>query len=146
MTQNGYRALFDLVVEIAWTRSLLDELKLPLSRRPIIWCDNLSATALASTPVMHVRLKHVEIDVHYIRDQVLQNKVIVARVPSIDQIVDCLTKALSHTRFNMLRDKLGVVSSPTSLRGRLEIRSRDIRILSLSLSLICVYDYLLLYS
>ncbi|KEH19917.1 transmembrane protein, putative [Medicago truncatula] len=30
-----------------------------------MWCDNLSAKALASNPVMHARFKHIEIDVHY---------------------------------------------------------------------------------
>jgi histone deacetylase 1/2 len=105
--------LADLAAEIAWTQSLLAELKLPLLRKPILWCDNLSAKALASNPVMHARSKHIEIDVHYIRDQVLQNKIIVAYVPTADQIADCLTKPLSHTRFNQLKDKLGVVPSPS---------------------------------
>jgi histone deacetylase 1/2 len=112
-TESEYRALADLAAEIAWTQSLLAELKLPLLRKPILWCDNLSAKALASNPVMHARSKHIEIDVHYIRDQVLQNKIIVAYVPTADQIADCLTKPLSHTRFNQLKDKLGVVPSPS---------------------------------
>ncbi|KAI5384774.1 hypothetical protein KIW84_071679 [Lathyrus oleraceus] len=114
--ESEYRALADLAAEIAWTRSLLDELKLPLPRKPTLWCDNLSAKALASNPVMHARSKHIEIDVHYIRDQVLQNEIVVAYVPSAVQIVDCLTKALTHTRFNQLKDKLGVTSSPISLK------------------------------
>lgn len=112
----------DLAAEIAWTRSLIDELKLPLPRKPAIWCDNLSAKKLASNPVIHAISKHIEIDVHYIRDQVLQNKVIVAYVPSADQIVDFLTNDLTHTSFNMLKDKLGVVPLPTSLRG--EVRNK----------------------
>lgn len=111
-TESEYRALADLASEVAWTRSLLAELKLPLTRKPILWCDNLSAKALASNPVMHARSKHIEIDVHYVRDQVLQNEIFIAYVPTIDQIADCLTKSLSHTRFNQLRDKLGVILSP----------------------------------
>jgi hypothetical protein len=78
--------------------------------------DNLSAKALASNPVMNARSKHIEVDKHHIRDQVLQDKVIVSYVPSADQIPDCLTKALTHTRFNQLRDKLGATPSPISLR------------------------------
>ncbi|WVZ16857.1 hypothetical protein V8G54_009839 [Vigna mungo] len=115
--ESKYRALDDLAAEIAWTCSLLDELRLSLPRKPTLWCDNLSAKALASNPVMHARSKHIEIDVHYIRDQVLQNEIIVAYVPSADQIANCLTKALTHTRFNQLKDKLGVTLSPISLKG-----------------------------
>ncbi|MCI15351.1 TIR-NBS-LRR type disease resistance protein [Trifolium medium] len=106
------RALADLEDEIAWVRSLLNELKLPLPRKPILWCDNLSAKALASNPVMHACSKHIEIDVHYIRDQVLQDQIEIAYVPTADQIADCLTKPLTHSRFHFLRDKLGVTPSP----------------------------------
>lgn len=106
-TESEYRALADIAAEVAWIRSLLGELKLPMIRKPILWCDNLSAKALASNPVMHARSKHIEIDVHYIRDQVLQNIITIA-----DQIADCLTKPLTHTRFNIFRDKLGVTMSP----------------------------------
>jgi len=112
-TESEYRALADLAAEVAWLRSLLAELKVPIHRKLVLWCDNLSAKALASNPVMHARSKHIEIDVHYKRDQVLQNEVAVAYVPSADQIADCLTKALTHTRFNILRDKLGVTESPS---------------------------------
>ena len=112
-TESEYRALADLAAEVAWIRSLLGELKLPMIRKPILWCDNLSAKALASNPVMHARSKHIEIDVHYIRDQVLQNKITISYVPTADQIADCLTKPLTHTRFNIFRDKLGVTMSPS---------------------------------
>ncbi|PNX59866.1 putative copia-type protein, partial [Trifolium pratense] len=112
-TESEYRSLADLAAEVAWIRSLLEELKLPILRKPVLWCDNLSAKALASNPVMHARSKHIEIDVHYIRDQVLQNKVTIAYVPTADQIADCLTKPLTQTRFNIMRDKLGVTMSPS---------------------------------
>jgi len=39
--------------------------------KSVLWCDNLSAKALASNTIMHARSKHIEIDVHYIDDQVL---------------------------------------------------------------------------
>jgi len=61
---------------------------------------------------MYARSKHIEIDVHYIRDKVLQNQVTIAYVPIADQIADCLIKPLTHTRFNILRDKLGMTKSP----------------------------------
>lgn len=112
-TESEYRALADLAAEVAWIRSLLGELKLPMPRKPVLWCDNLSAKALASNPVMHARSKHIEIDVHYIRDQVLQDQVTIAYVPTTYQIEDFLTKPLTHTRFNMMRDKLGVTMSPS---------------------------------
>lgn len=111
-TESEYKALDDLAAEVAWIISLLRELKLPMIRKPILWCDNLSAKALASNLVMHARSRHIEIDVDYIRDQVLQNKITISYVPTTDQIVDSLTKPLTHTRFNIFSHKLGVTMSP----------------------------------
>jgi len=70
ITKSKYRALADLAAEVTWIISLLDKLKFPMPRKPILCCDNLSAKALASNPVMHARFKHIEINVHYICDQV----------------------------------------------------------------------------
>lgn len=52
---------------------------------------------------MHAISKHVESDVHYIRDHVSQNEITMAYVPSADQITYCLTKPLTQTRFNIKR-------------------------------------------
>lgn len=38
---------------------------------PVIWSDNLGVTSLTSNPVMHARTKHIEIDIHFVRDKVL---------------------------------------------------------------------------
>jgi len=70
-TESKYRALVDLAAKVTWIIALLDELKFPMLRKLVLWCDNLSAKALASNLVMHARSKHIEIDVHYIHDQVL---------------------------------------------------------------------------
>lgn len=47
--------------------------------------------------------KHKEVDVHYIRDQLLSNNVTIAYGPT--------------TKFSQLRNKLGVVKPSSSLRG-----------------------------
>lgn len=85
---------------------------------PVLWFDSLSAAALASNLVFQARLKHIELDVHFVRDQILSKKLDVRYLPTLDQTADCLTKALAHTRFQLLRDKLGVsLPPPSSLKG-----------------------------
>ncbi|KAK9088325.1 hypothetical protein Scep_027407 [Stephania cephalantha] len=94
-TESEYRALAQVASEITWLNSLLSQLQFPFPHRPAVWCDNMSATALARNPVFHAWTKHIEIDIHYIWDQVLKGSLFVYNVSSHDQIADCFTKSLS---------------------------------------------------
>uniref|UniRef100_A0A803PLF2 Reverse transcriptase Ty1/copia-type domain-containing protein n=1 Tax=Cannabis sativa TaxID=3483 RepID=A0A803PLF2_CANSA len=62
---------------------------------PIIWVDNQGVASLAANPVFHAKSKHIEIDLHFMRDQILAKEIEVRYVPSIDQTADILTKSLS---------------------------------------------------
>lgn len=92
-TEFEYRAIADLASEIIWVKSLLNEICCPVTRTPIIWSDNLGAGSLDVNPVYHSRMKHVEIDLHFIRDRIAAKEFTVCYVPSFEQIADCLYKS-----------------------------------------------------
>lgn len=100
-----------------WIQQLLSELHCSSKHSSVLWCDNLSVGALAANLVFHARTKHIKIDVHFVREQVLEGALEVRYVPSADQLADCLTKSLTISQFTYLRSKLGVVELPTRLRG-----------------------------
>lgn len=103
----------------------MTEIGYPSPGRSILWCDNITAVALAANPMFHACTKHIEIDVHFIRDHVLNGTLEVRYVPSTDQLADCLTKPLSHTQFADLRSNLGVTRLPTCLKRDVrEMKSR----------------------
>ena len=79
-----------------------------------LWCDNLSAIALASNPVFHARTKHIEVDYHYVREQVLAKNIVISHVSTTDQVADILTKPLAASRFLLLKYKLMVSADPPS--------------------------------
>jgi hypothetical protein len=58
------------VAKAAWLRQLLAELHSPLSRSTLVYCDNVNAVCFSTNPVQHQRTKHVEIDLHFVRDYV----------------------------------------------------------------------------
>ena len=74
----------------------------------MIYCDNIGATQLSSNLVFHSRMKHVSIDFHFIRGRVQSGVLRVCHVSSDDQLIDALTKPLSHYRFEELRHNIGL--------------------------------------
>ncbi|GJS14893.1 ribonuclease H-like domain-containing protein [Tanacetum coccineum] len=65
-----YRGVANAVAETCWLRNLLRELHTPLSSATLVYCDNVSAVYLSCNPAQHQRTKHIEIDIHFVRDLV----------------------------------------------------------------------------
>ena len=116
-TEAEYRALAHTTAELTWLTMLLKDLYLSSSIVPSLWCDNISAIALANNPVFHTRSKHIEVDCHFIREKLSTNQLTLQHISSFDQLADLFTKSLHVSRFLFLRDKLMVVSPLIRLRG-----------------------------
>nr|GEX93868.1 NBS-containing resistance-like protein [Tanacetum cinerariifolium] len=65
-----YRDVANVVAETTWLRNLLRKLYYPLSTATLVYCDNVSAVYMSVNPVQHQRTKHIEIDIHFVRDMV----------------------------------------------------------------------------
>ncbi|OIT28482.1 retrovirus-related pol polyprotein from transposon tnt 1-94 [Nicotiana attenuata] len=89
------------VAEVNWIVNLLKELHLPPKTPPKILCDNVGATYLSRNPFFHSRMKHVAIDFHFVRDQ----------------LVDALTKPLPRRPFSDFVTKIGFQPVEPILRG-----------------------------
>ncbi|PKU62682.1 Retrovirus-related Pol polyprotein from transposon TNT 1-94 [Dendrobium catenatum] len=107
-TEAEYRSLSAAASEVIWLRRLASELNLLQSSSTVIYCDNTSAMAIAKNPVFHARTKHVEIDYHFIRQQISSGQIALEHISSTDQIADIFTKPFAISRFNELRHKLNI--------------------------------------
>lgn len=96
--------------EVTWFHSLLDEVRVKLHRPPIVWRDNSSIMSLTANLVLHARVKHVQLDLHFIRDKVLSGNLQMNYVLGRDQVVDILTKPLTIGSSAQCLDKLNVIS------------------------------------
>ena len=86
----------------------------------MLWSDNLGAQALACNLVYHARTKHIELDIHFIRNLIFEHNLKVRYVSTESQLVDVLTKPLSLDRFRLLCSKLTMCAPMLSLWGHVE--------------------------
>jgi hypothetical protein len=115
-----YRAVANGVAEISWLRQLLMELHSPIRCTSLVYCDNISAVYLSTNPLQHQRTKHVEIDLHFVREHVIAGDVRVLHVPTSLQVVDIFTKGLPTSVFQDFRSSLDVHPLAVATAGMLE--------------------------
>ena len=101
-----FRGMAKGLCELLWFRRLLTEIGFAPTSEMDLFCDNKAAITIVHSPIHHDCTKHVEIDRHFIKEN-LEAKII--RFPFVkyeDQLVDILTKAVSSKDFYNSLDKL----------------------------------------
>ncbi|GJR05589.1 ribonuclease H-like domain-containing protein [Tanacetum coccineum] len=101
-----YRGVTNVVAETSWIRNLIHELHTPLFTSTLVYCNNVSAVYMSANLVQHQRTKHIEIDIHFVRDKVAACHVQVLHVPSRFQYADIFTKGLPYPLFADFRSSL----------------------------------------
>ncbi|KAK8954800.1 hypothetical protein KSP39_PZI002048 [Platanthera zijinensis] len=104
-----YRAMAHGATELLWLRTLLTELGFPPSGSSTLVCDNQSALMLASDSVLHERTKHIEVDIHFLREHIRSGTLATTYVPSAEQTADAFTKAVGPSRLLSTYGKLGLL-------------------------------------
>ncbi|GJZ44351.1 hypothetical protein Tco_0591606, partial [Tanacetum coccineum] len=101
-SEAEYRALASVTSEVIWILKVLKDLGynnlLPVS----LYCDSKPAIKIAANPVFHERTKHLEIDLHFVREKILKGIVKTFKVDSANQIADILTKGLDTIQHDKL--------------------------------------------
>ena len=78
----------------------------------VIHCDNQSCIKLSFNLVFHDISKHIDIWYYHIRDCVQWKIMLLSYIPTEDQDADILTKALTRSKFEYHRDRIGVADNP----------------------------------
>jgi streptomycin 6-kinase len=72
--------------------------------------DNESAVKLTNNPVQHVRIKHIDVHHHFIRDHQQKGNISIENVGTDDQLADIFTNPLDAKRFCKLRNELNILN------------------------------------
>ncbi|KAL4561507.1 hypothetical protein LXL04_033674 [Taraxacum kok-saghyz] len=125
-----YRGVANSVVETSWIQNLLRELHCPPDKATIVFCDNVSAVYMTGNPVQHQRTKHIEIDIHFVRDRVATGHIRVLHVPSSSQYADIFTKDVPTPLLNGGSNEVGLGRStcPNVDNGSGYVVSKDERL------------------
>ena len=92
---------------------------------PTVLCsDNQGSIALSKNPQHHRRTKHIDVQYHFVREQVAGKTVVFKFVPSTDMAADVLTKALPKPRHGAVVRMLGVDTLQSSLSGSVDSQPR----------------------
>ena len=102
-----YRSLASIFNEITWIRNLLTNfnIRIPFAT---VYCDNQVAIHIASNPIFHERTKHLEIDLHFVREKVSQGILKLVHVKKYHQLVDIFTKVLPRNTFLSIISNTGI--------------------------------------
>jgi hypothetical protein len=109
-TEAEYKEVANATAEVIWIQVLLRELEISQNRPPNLWCDNIGATYLTANPIFHRRMKHVEVDYHFVHERVASRQLDVRIISSKDQVADIMTKPLAWLSFSKICHNLNLIS------------------------------------
>ncbi|GJX29207.1 retrovirus-related pol polyprotein from transposon TNT 1-94 [Tanacetum coccineum] len=108
LVEAEYRAMALTCYEVTWFVSLLKDLGIKNLELVDLFCGNQAALYIAANPIFHARTKHIEVDYHYVRDQLKTGIIKPSYVHTKSQLVDVFTKVVSIDQHTKLLSRLGV--------------------------------------
>jgi len=106
--ESEYAAMAHAAKEAIWLQYLLRDLNMSKYEPSILFRDNQGAISLAKNPTHHAKTKHVDVQLHFIRDHIEKGTINVKYCPTEDMLADIMTKGLAKDRHAGLMRSMGM--------------------------------------
>ena len=107
--EAAYRAMATMTAEIMWTNVVLMDMGVEVQQPVQLYCDNQAAIRITANPVFHERTKHIEVDCHYVHENVQSGEITTVYTKSEDQAANIFTKAVAGSRLRHILNKQGAM-------------------------------------
>ncbi|XP_075083271.1 secreted RxLR effector protein 161-like [Nicotiana tabacum] len=107
--ETEYRSMATTLTEVVWLEGLLHELSVEVSKPIKLFSDSKATMEIAANPIYHERIKHIEIDCHFIREKIKNRLIQPEYLGSKQQLADLFTKGLGEAQHHYLLSKFGVL-------------------------------------
>jgi hypothetical protein len=96
-----YRSMAAATCELKWLKELSSSLGIEHSHPMYLYCDSQFALHIANNPMLYERTKHIEVDCHFVRDEIAKGNIQPKYVHTSTQLADILTKALGNDNLTL---------------------------------------------
>ena len=103
-----YIALGHAAREAVWIRRFINEMKLEAVEDVTLYGDNEMSIALTKNAENQHRIKHIDVQHHYIRELFNKRELTIEWIPGSKMLADGMTKALPTETFRKHRALLGM--------------------------------------
>nr|GLL16848.1 Retrovirus-related Pol polyprotein from transposon TNT 1-94 [Ipomoea trifida] len=107
--ETSYSSIIGCLIFLTSTRPVI-MFSMAQEEATTIFVDNQAAIAVSRNSVFHGKTKHFKVKLYFVREVQKTNEVNLVRCSTGVQLADILTKGLPRSRFEVLREKIGVCS------------------------------------
>ncbi|XP_019242524.1 PREDICTED: uncharacterized protein LOC109232535 [Nicotiana attenuata] len=108
LAEVEFRSMASCAAEVIWLTGLFNELGVKIELPTTLICNSKAAIQIADNPIFHERIKHIDIDCHFVREKISVGLLRTEHVNTEDQLADLLTKGLGKAQHEYLLGKFGL--------------------------------------
>lgn len=107
-TEAEYVSAVSLGQEIIWLRNLMSEIGFEMAHPSTLHIDNQLAVSVARNPDHHGRVKHLDLQYYWLRDETTSGRLRVEHISTNNMPANILTKGLGREKQEYMVHLLGL--------------------------------------